>query len=106
MILSPLYAIVSSGLFPTDNDSVSADLVKTCAVVAPTKWEEIGCLLTDTNTVEEIRERTNGNVSRMIKVLETWKLRTEAPTVRKLLQWFKEVGVTHGAIKKKYLELY
>ncbi|XP_065839335.1 death-associated protein kinase 1-like [Oscarella lobularis] len=94
------------GLFPTDNDSVSADLVKTCAVVAPTKWEEIGCLLTDTNTVEEIRERTNGNVSRMIKVLETWKLRTETPTVRKLLQWFKEVGVTHGAIKKKYLELY
>ncbi|XP_065839084.1 death-associated protein kinase 1-like [Oscarella lobularis] len=94
------------GLFPTDNDSVSADLVKTCAVVAPTKWEEIGYLLTDLNTVEEIRERTNGNVPRMIKVLETWKLRAKTPTVRKLLKWFEEVGVAREAIKKKYLELY
>ena len=101
-----MYAVVSSGSFPADDDVASVDLVKTCAVVAPTKWEEIGYLLTDPNTVEEIRERTNGNVSRMIKVLETWKLRAETPTVRELLKWFKEVGVTHGAIKKKYLELY
>ena len=97
---------MSSGSFPADNDSVSVDLVKTCAVVAPTKWEEIGYLLTDLNTVEEIRERTNGNVPRMIKVLETWKLRAKTPTVRKLLKWFEEVGVAREAIKKKYLELY
>ena len=97
---------MSSGSFPADDDLVSIDLIKTCSLVAPSKWEEIGHFMIDSNTVEEISDRTKRNAPRMIKVLETWKLRAETPTVRKLLQWLKEVGVTREAIKKKYLELY
>ena len=97
---------MSSGAFPRDSMSVSIELIRTCAVVAPSKWEDIGHLLIDSNTVDEIGERTRTNLSRMVKVLESWKLGAKAPTVGELLKWFELIGITRGVIETKYLELH
>ncbi|XP_065838957.1 death-associated protein kinase 1-like isoform X3 [Oscarella lobularis] len=94
------------GAFPRDSMSVSIELIRTCAVVAPSKWEDIGHLLIDSNTVDEIGERTRTNLSRMVKVLESWKLGAKAPTVGELLKWFELIGITRGVIETKYLELH
>ena len=93
---------MSSGAFPADEKLVSIDLIRTCAVVASSKWEAVGYLLIYSNTVEQIRERTHDNIPRMMKVLESWKLRTTKPTVRDLLKCFERVGINRREIETQY----
>ena len=94
------------GGFPAIEAVVSVDVMRTCANVKGSKWEEIGAYLIELEEIEEIRELTRSNVLRMMKVLESWKLKTERPTVGKVLNWFEQVGVNRQVIVMKYLELY
>ncbi|XP_065839231.1 death-associated protein kinase 1-like isoform X3 [Oscarella lobularis] len=90
--------------FPADDDLLSEDLIKACAAVKGSKWEEIGCLLLSFEKVEDIRKPYGGNFVHMIKVLEAWNT-AKSPTVGQLLAAFEAVGVNGCHIKKKYEEL-
>ena len=93
-----------SGTFPADEEPVSVNLMRACAAVRGSKWEDIGIFLIDLGDLEEIRKSYGGDGVRMIKVLEAWKLE-KYPTVGQLLACFEEVGVDRHTIQTKYEEL-
>ena len=70
------------------------------------QWEDIGVFLIDSDDLEVIHDSTRSVVSRMMKVLKSWREREKSPTVGKLLKWFEEVGVNRELIKTKFGELY
>ena len=81
--------------------------MRACAAVKASKWEDIGVLLgISSDDLDEIRDSTPSKVSRMFKVLESWKKQDPSPTVGKLLARSKQVGVSRRAIVAKYEELY
>ncbi|XP_065845230.1 ankyrin repeat domain-containing protein 18A-like [Oscarella lobularis] len=92
--------------FPADDELVPDELVKACAIVTGSKWEDIGMLLgiSDSN-LDDIRGSTSSSLARMIKVLDLWRKREGSPTVRKLLGWFEQVDVNRRAIERKFDEL-
>ena len=100
------FEVYIPGGFPSNDELISDDLMKTCACVQGSKWEAIGSLLIDLDALEEIREITRDNTLRMMKVLKGWQLKTERATVGRLLKWFEQVGINERAIKMKYSELY
>ena len=92
--------------FPGDEDQLSDKLMATCSLVCPLHWEDIAaCTGIDRNTIKEIRKGTDKNVLRMKEVLHVWKT-AASPTVRELLRWLKEVGVSRKAIEDKFQDLY
>ncbi|XP_065838537.1 death-associated protein kinase dapk-1-like isoform X2 [Oscarella lobularis] len=105
---SPIEARVNTDSFPSDDELVPDDLMRTCAATKASKWEDIGVLLgISSDDIDEIRDSTRSKVSRMFKVLESWSKKAEnAPTVGKLLARFKQVGVSRRAINTKFEELY
>ena len=80
--------------------------MRTCAAVKGSKWEDIGVFLIDSDDLEVIHDSTRSVVSRMMKVLKSWREWKKSPTVGKLLKWFEEVGVNRELIKTKFGELY
>ena len=93
------------GAFPANEELVSEDLIRVCAAVRGSKWEEVGIFLVSVEDLDEIRKAYGGNAIRMFRVLEAWKMRV-SPTVGELLRWFEEVGVNRVHIKKKYEQLF
>ena len=86
---------------------VPDDVMRACAAVKGSKWEDIGVFLgINSDDLEEIRDSTRSVVSRMFKVLKSWSEQAKSPTVGKLLRWFEEVGVNRRLIKTKFNELY
>ena len=94
-----------SGAFPADDELVSLDLLRACAAVKGSKWEDIGVFLIGSDDLDDIRRAYGGNVVRMFKVLESWNM-AKSPSVGQLLAWFEEVGVNRSHIERKYNELY
>ncbi|XP_065845194.1 putative ankyrin repeat protein RF_0381 isoform X2 [Oscarella lobularis] len=91
--------------FPADDELVPDELVKACAIVTGSKWEDIGMLLGISDSdLDDVRGSTT--LARMIKVLDLWRKREESPTVGKLLRWFEQVDVNRRAIERKFDELY
>ena len=82
--------------------------MRTCAFIDASKWEDIAVLLgISSGEVEAVRNSTPRDVPRMLKILEAWKNQAESsPTVGKLLAWFKQVGISGRAIRRKFDELY
>ena len=82
---------------------MSLDLIRVCAIIEPSKWEDIGLLLLSPEDLNNVHERckSKSNFSLMIMVLHTWNV-AESPTVGSLLEWFHRVGVNRHDIKMKY----
>ena len=94
-------------IFPSDHEVVPDDVMRSCAAVKGSKWEEIGVLLgISLDNLKEIGDSTSSVVIRMFKVLKSWTERAKSPTVGKLLKLFEEVGVNRRLIKMKFDELY
>ena len=95
-----------SGTFPADGEPISVNLMRACAAVRGSKWEDIGIFLISSSALEEIRKSYGGDSVRMFKVLEVWNL-AKSPTVSQLLACFEEehIGVNRRHIKTKYEEL-
>ena len=91
--------------FSSEHHLVPDDLLRACAAVKASKWEEITVFL-GIDDLDEIREFSSSNVTRMFKVLKSWSERAKSPTVGKLLKWFEEVGVNRRLIIMKFEELY
>ena len=95
---------MSSGAFPADEDLVSIELIRACAALKGSKWEEVGVFLISMDHLDEIRKLYGGNTVRMVSVLESWST-AKSPTVGQLLKWFEQVGVNRSHIERKYDEL-
>ena len=52
--------------------------------------------------IAEIKENTSSFVVRLHKILESWKLRSEKPTLRELVNAYKLVGITTSHIEAEY----
>ena len=94
--------------FPTDDESVSHELMRACAAVDGSKWEAIAI-----NLGIELNDRKNIDAftrpdyfCRMFKVLELWKKKAISPTVGQLLHQFNEIGISRKAIKDKFEQSY
>ncbi|XP_065830441.1 death-associated protein kinase dapk-1-like isoform X2 [Oscarella lobularis] len=92
--------------FPADEESITVNLMRACAALKGSKWEEIGGFLITLDNLDEIRRSYahSGNVVRMLKVLDLWNT-AKSPTVGQLLMLFEEVGVNRCHIRRKYEEL-
>ena len=95
---------VIKGAFPADEDFVSIELIRACAAVKGSKWEEVGVYLLSVDDLDEICKSYGGNNVRMVRVLESWNT-AKSPTVGQLLKWFEQVGVNRSYIERKYDEL-
>ena len=90
--------------FPTDEAQVSDDLIKACALVKGSLWENLGVSSIDKNDLQYIREHIRHDYARMVEVLKLWN-DAESLTVGQLLGWFEEFGVNRSVIKSKYESL-
>ena len=89
--------------FPANEALVSSDLIRACALVKASLWENLGASLINEDDLQFIREHIRHDYARMVKVLTTWK-KTNSPKVAELLGWFKQFDVSRRAIKEKYEE--
>ena len=93
------------GSFPADDEEVSQDLIRACAFVKPSKWDEFGLSLgVSLADINEIGESTNSHISRMFRVLESWRL-AKWPTVGQLLAKFETFRVNRQAIESEFKKL-
>ncbi|XP_065838518.1 heat shock 70 kDa protein 12A-like isoform X2 [Oscarella lobularis] len=91
--------------FPADDEEVSQDLIRACAFVKPSKWDEFGLSLgVSLADINEIGESTNSHISRMFRVLESWRL-AKWPTVGQLLAKFETFRVNRQAIESEFKKL-
>ncbi|XP_065838591.1 death-associated protein kinase 1-like isoform X4 [Oscarella lobularis] len=104
-VVSKSSAAPCKGGFPADDDVVSDKLLTACSIVASSCWEEIGTFLLDSSRIDEVREQSRSNTFRAKRVLESWKRKTETPTVRKLLKWLKLAGISKRSIEDAHSEL-
>ncbi|XP_065838981.1 death-associated protein kinase 1-like isoform X2 [Oscarella lobularis] len=103
----PVAVTCDSDSFPSDDELVPDDVMRACAAVKGSKWEDISVFLgISLDTLQEIRDSTPSVVLRMFKVLKSWSEKANSPTVGKLLKWFEEVGVNRRLIKMKFEEHY
>ena len=78
-------------------------LIKACADVNPSKWEDLGIFLDIPLTnLDEFRESTGSNFARMFRVLESWKKASKSPTVGQLLSKLELIRVNREAIREKF----
>ena len=88
--------------FSAHEETVSNDLMKACAAVGGSKWEDIAIALgISLDERKYVRDLTCTDFSRMFMVLEFWKKQTVSPTVGQLLYWFNEFGINRRSIEEK-----
>ncbi|XP_065839980.1 receptor-interacting serine/threonine-protein kinase 4-like isoform X2 [Oscarella lobularis] len=98
-----LVVLVSETSFSSAHEeTVSNDLMKACAAVGGSKWEDIAIALgISLDERKYVRDLTCTDFSRMFMVLEFWKKQTVSPTVGQLLYWFNEFGINRRSIEEK-----
>ena len=80
---------------------MSIELMRACAAVKPSKWEQVGIHMISMDELDEIRKSYCGDEVRMMKVLDSWTT-AESPTVSQLLKLFERAGINRSHVKRKY----
>ena len=90
--------------FPTDDAPLSDDLIKACALVKGSLWQNLGVSLIKEDDLHYIREHFDHNYARMVEVLKLWN-KAKSPKVGRLLAWFEHFGVSRRVIQIQYNDL-